>query len=279
MNRKDISHYQIPATDPLALNHPIFGAYVDGYTEEHTPFNWKILCFYIIPFACILWFIFTPFAGILVVALYLLWYFVVEKIRSLRILIYQGGFVKQIVKRSGAIAEIVEYDFDEMTGMSLSKCRNYQVIYGIRMYQRTDIELKIVKGTLPAETIITGSYRNEEEKDNRYNFKGYVAIALQRAWLPIAIEHFNRQMDVQGYGTFYDGKNKIEVGKGFIRVGKQGFSGSFQYTFQDGCLYLYHKSEEGAHFKGKVKPIKVDVNNMFDSQVFLFAADKLLGIK
>ena len=268
MNRKDISHYQIPATDPLALNHPIFGVYVDGYTDEHTPFNWSRL-----------WLLLIPFAGILFVVVYLLWHFVVERIRSLRILIYQGGFVKQIVKRSGAIAEMVEYDFNEMTGMSLSKSRNYQVTYGIRIYQRTDIKLEIVKGELPPETIIEGSYRNEKEKDNQYNFDGYAAIALQRAWLPIALKRFNEQMEAQGYGTFYDRKNKIEIGNGFIRVGEQGFSGSFQYAFQDGRLYLYHKSEEGTHFKSKVKPLQIDVNNMFDSQVFLFAADKLLGIR
>ena len=55
-------------------------------------------------------------------------------------------------------------------------------------------------------------------------------------------------------------------------------SNNFKYTFDNGELLIY-PSEEELNPNSKKKYFVIDVNNMYNKEVFFLAASQLLGIK
>ena len=252
---------EVPATD-YGL-----GKYIDGYTDSRENFNYKQL-----------WWLLLPVVGWLFLFFIVLGH-LLNHIRNWRVLLYENGIVKQTVTRSGNIAEEEVINFNDVTGISCRKTRNYQSTYGITAYTGTDVDLRVLFRDGKVVKLLSGSYKNEHDFPDKYNFIGYVSNAIINLWHPIAVNNFNREMAGKGYGTFHSDGKEIQVGSGFLRMGDNYVSGRFHYGMDSGMLTIQPDNEEGAHFSGKPKSFSINVNNMYNNTVFYAAISQFLGIK
>ena len=237
-----------------------------GYTQETVSFNWS----------CILWNL-LPLVGQILFLFHVITY-LWTKSHANRILLYEHGFIKQVVDMKGRVKKESVYDFYKINGVKYSKTRQYQNIYGIQRYNCTAVSLHILGSDNAEELIIKGSYRNENELDNQYNFVGYACNSIRSTWLQFAIDKFNKEISTVGYGTFVSKSGRVLVGKEFIQVNDQVVSPGFKYSFDSGYLYLYPNDEEGSHFKKKSKSVNINVVEMYNSDVFLMAMQQFFGI-
>lgn len=240
------------------------GAYKEGYSNIGEGFPWLSIFWNIIPVA----------------GQFIFFTKVFQHFRKKgSVLIYENGFLEQHANWKGEIKEEYPYNFNELKGVSLSKTKHFQTTYGIRTYNGTAVDLSVMENDSSVSNILKGMYRNKNERPDKYNFIGYASHAINDAWINFAIRRFNQEFAQKGYGTFYADYKTILVGKGYIKVNDDIFSGAITYSFDNGYLYLYPETEEGAHFKKKSKPIEVNVAKMFNKEVFLMAIDKFLGIR
>lgn len=261
-----IKHYVVDA-NKISIPDKGLGGYVMGFTEENKLFNWANI-----------WWILLPGAGWLFIIGHILRHWWVKSHPD-RILLYRKGFIKQSLDSKGRVKKASVINFDEIKGLLYGKTRRYQVIYGIRSYSGTSVNLSILGTNNVKENIITGMYRNENEIDGKYNFVGYACNAISNSWTQFAIDKFNGEFSAKGYGTFATNSGEILVGKDFIKANGIIVSSGFKYSFDNGWLYLYPNAAESIHFKQRSKPVAINVAEMYNKEVFLMAINQLHGIK
>lgn len=248
------------------------GEFVEGYSSQRNPFNYKFL----------LWLL-VPIAGQIVVVMYVLGFFLGKLLGGIEnIYIYSDGFLWEKKPLIGKHEEIV-VRYDEIGGIKYSKTRHYQTTYGIiRTYNGTHTTLEVCDREGFTICSRVNSYRNEHEAEDKYNAAAFATNSIIDRWNVIAADRFNKDMSEKGYGTFYttDGKKKVTVklGRDFIKTDNHYAGRNFKYAFQDGLLYIY-PSEEDRNYSNKEEYFTINVNEMFDNRIFLIAANQLLGIK
>ncbi|MCM1111113.1 MAG: hypothetical protein NC336_07895 [Clostridium sp.] len=254
--------------DDIQIPDEGLGEFVNGYTEERIPFSKDMILWNLLPGVGQLFFI-----G------YLVKYWMIKK-NAERILLYQSGFIHQNLDGKRLVRKENVVNFDDLNGVLVERSRQYQVIYGIRKYVRTDVCLWVSFKNNTKKRILSGSYRNEHEVDGYYNFEGFACNAINNAWMQFAFKRFNDEFAAKGYGSFTTPSGEeVLVGSDFIKIGDTVVSSGFKYSFDNGTLYLYPNAAEGGHFKTKSKPVSIYVAEMFNKEVFLTAIAHLHGIK
>lgn len=255
--------------DPAAVLIPDegLGNFRSGFTEERIRFK----------LSSIFWNI-VPFAG-QVIFLSSLFQFLWLKTHSRRVLLYEHGFIRQTLNFRREVKKETVFRYDGLKGMLLSKTRRYTSTYGIRKYGSTSVSLTILDSDNVRKNLISGSYRNENEKDDDYSFAGHVCHAINKDWLDRALFNFNDELVRKGYGSFVTSKGEVRVGKDFINVGNEYVSGGFRYSFEDGNLYLFPDMEENAKFKRKKRTVTINVSGMYNKEIFLMALNQFHGVR
>lgn len=248
------------------------GIFIEGYTNTRDPFPYKFL-----------WWFFVPFVGQIIVPFFILFYFLFKIFGAKHfVYLYKDGFLWKRNRLIGKDDE-VRVHYDDVFGVRTSKTRQYQSIYGlIDIYKGTTVYLEVCNKKY--ETIISRSfvYKNENEEEDKYNSLGFAMKAIVDKCNEIAIERFNNEMREKKYGLFltvnHGDFTAVCVGKDFIVSGDNRASKSFKYSFDNGKLLIY-PSEEELNPNSKKKYFVIDVNNMYNKEVFLLAASQFLGIK
>ena len=245
------------------------GAFVKGYSDRRTPFPWKLL----------LWFLF-PFVGWLMFIIFFSPYLAKKLIRyQENMYIYSNGFYRfstygnnKLIKRS-----LMIINFDDIIAINFPKMRHYT--YGI--YGRTNFSVLCLDSQKNDQLLWQGWYKNENEKEGKYNFKGYVALALMEAWNSIAIERHIRELKQKGYTLFYYFSStrfekflvEVQLSPEFIRVNENYIDNrNFSYQIFNGFLYIYPSKELNK------KQFTININGMYDSSIFLFLLQKYWGV-
>ena len=265
MSYTDKKHYQINPSSTLIPDFGL-GQFVEGYTDERKPFNWQNL----------LWILF-PIVGLVIILIFAIGHFM-SKLSKGRVLIFEKGFVVQDLSSSGKVKLEVPYRFDELKGISMPKIRQYQNIYGIRKYNATNFDVNALTTDNAIINVMSGSYRNEGDFPNGYNFEGYASHAIVNHWSDHALKRINRELKEKGCITFYT-PSPIVVGNGYVKYEDKTVSNPFKYYFDNGSLHLLPEKEAGSHFAKKHDELVIPVNSMYDSALFLMVISRLLGIK
>lgn len=248
------------------------GTFIEGYTNTRDSFPYKFL-----------WWLLVPIAGQIIVPLFVLFYFLGKLFGAKHfVYIYKEGFLwkrKRLIGKDDEIRVL----YDEMFGIRTFKTREYQSIYGIiNIYKGTTVYLDVCNKKY--EKILSRSfvYKNENEEEDEYNSLGFAMRALLDRWNDIAIERFNKEMREKKYGTFltttHGALTAVCVGSNFIVAGDNRASNKFKYSLENGELLIY-PSEEELNPNSKKKYFVIDVNNMYNKEVFFLAASQFLGIK
>ena len=207
-------------------------------------------------------------------------------IKKQTVYIFQEGILWVTKYIFGKSEEII-LRYDEMGGIRTSKERQYQSTYGLfKKYIGTNVILEICDKDGFSLLKRSFSYMNEKEDESMYNALGCSMVAIQNQWSDIAIRKLNHELSEKGYGTFrtieYGSfKNKkvtIKIGRDFLKADDNYAGSNFKYAFQDGSLYIY-PSEEDRNFSNKKEYFTININDMYDKEIFLQAAYQLLGIK
>lgn len=259
-----IDQYLVDA-DKINIPDEGLGAFIGGL-QDKPQFIWRLL-----------WFNLAIGIGQVFFLLYLLlhWWM---KTHPKRVLLYQNGFIKQYVDSRGKVMRQKVVNFSEVKGIRYAKTRNYKSSIFDTTYTGTSVVLSILYLNNSKKKILKGLYHNEEEVDGHYNFIGYACNAINNAWTKYAINRFNQELSLKGYGSFYTRSGDILVGRNFIDVNGTEIKPGFTYSFEDGRLYLYPNSYDVA-FKKKYKPIVVNVIDMYNQEAFLIAVGQLHGIQ
>lgn len=246
------------------------GEFVEGYTNKKDSFPYYILW----------WFLF-PIVGQILVPLIILFYYLQRLFGTKHVVyIYEKGFFwrrKSLFDQKDSLLR-----FDEIGGIRTSKTRNYNSTYGIKTYNGTTVILDICDKKGNSLFLQEFSYRNEHEEELKYNALGYVMNAILNIWNVYAFNRFNRELSEKGFCIFYTISRKVkealELGNGYIKYGGNYAGMGLKYAFQDGLLYIY-PSLEDRNFSNKNEYFIINVNDMYDKSIFLYAAQHLLGIK
>lgn len=247
------------------------GEFIEGYTNEKDTFAYKFL-----------WWLLIPIVGWTVVFMMVM-IFLLTKIFGTKqvIYLYKNGIL-WISKPFIGNGEKIVLRYDEIGGIRTSKTRMYQSTFGIKSYTGTEVVMDICDKDGYSLLLRRFNYRNEHEDNEKYNALGFAMAAILNSWNEIAINRFNEELLNQGYGTFHTtlGKDIVNVviGRDFIKTGENYVGRNFRYAFQDGLLYIY-PSEEDRNFSDKKGYFTINVNDMYDKNVFLMAASQLLGVK
>lgn len=260
-----IKHYLVHP-NKIQIPDEGLGEFVSGYTNENKPFNWTNILWNILPLG-------GQFMFFLEVGKH--WS---EKLHPSRILIYKNGFIKQKLDRKKRVIEESIVDFNRINGIMTCRTRHYRLIYGIRKYDYTEVEILVMDDKYMEESVLEGKYKNENEIDGEYNFFGYASNAVSNAWFSFSLDNFNNEYSTKGFGSFSTTEGVVLVGKDFIKVNNDVVSSGFKYAFDSGRLYLYPNAAEGGHFKQKTKPIEINVAEMYNREVFLLAIKQIHGI-
>ena len=235
------------------------GKFIVGYTDERVKFKKSFLLMLLI-----------PLIGLFVV----LYFLAIHYLKSRkRIYFFENGILVQDVRRK---SESV-FRYDEIKGISVSRTRQY--MYGI--YQGTFYHVRFLYSNMESCIFMQGSYRNEQEVIEKFNFDNYVIDTLINQWTPKAISKFNAEMRDQGYGVFYTDKDEVHLGKDFLRVGDNYISphSKFNLYFFNGSLNIsIPNTERGSLFQRKTKNFSINVNEMYNKEVFLSAIERYFGI-
>ena len=243
------------------------GKFLQGYTNERVPFNWKLLLWNLLPIAGTVMFI-------IFLSQYL-W----ERQRPKRILIFENGFIKQQLTYSGQVRKYNTFKYSDLSGILYEHTRRYQNIYGIRRYITTDIKLSVLDSNNKPTKIFSGTYKNEYEIDGHYNFIGYACNAINNSWLNIAVQRFNNQLSALGYGKFITKNGEVRVNKDFISVNGEYVTSVCKYSFDNGYLYLYPNENRDSNRKHRSQSVIINISQMYNKEVFLLALNKFYGIK
>lgn len=247
-----------------------YGEYIEGYSNTKDPFNYKFL-----------WWNIFPIVGQILVLFYVLFFFLNKLLGTKHyVYIYKEGILwKSHNVFSNKDAQI---RYDEIGGIKTSKVRHYKLIYGIRKYNCTEVVIDISDKNGNSFIKHKFNYRNENEEESKYNALGYAMKAIMNIWNEYAFERFKKELSEKGYGTFYSTSGKqrqiVEIGQGYIKSDGNYAGAGFRYNFQNGLLYIY-PTEEDLNFSDKKEYFVINVNDMYDRDIFLFVASKLLGIK
>ncbi len=260
---KDIETYLISPNDAL-IPQVGLGGYKIGFTTERVPFEWKNL-----------FWILLPIGGWLILLIFILLY-IWSKISCYRVFIYEKGIFKQ---RTGFLSKDMIYRFDDISGISVARTKQYRRIYGFDKYTGTSVSIKIELKDGSIDKFYNDRYRNEYEVEGEYEFAGYMANALTNSWIDVSLKRVNEELKRQGYATFRSEKSIVSVGRGFIKSDSNYANGQFRYSFDNGYLYIYPGGEDAVQFKNKNKYFVINVNKMYNKEVFLMTISSLLGIK
>ena len=250
---------------------PGLGEFIEGYTNKMDPFPYKLL-----------WWFLVPIVGQILVPMFVIIFFLVKLFRKKHVVyLYTDGILwesKPFIGRS----EEISLRYDEIGGIMTSKTRHYQSTYGISHYTGTEVVMDICDKDGFSLLLRKFSYRNEHETDDQYNALGFAMVSILRNWNEIALDRFNKEFSEKGFGTFRTKVGKsvvtVSIGRDFIKTEENYAGSNFKYAFQDGFLYIY-PSEEDRNFSNKKEYFTINVNDMYDNNIFLLAASQLLGIK
>lgn len=246
------------------------GTFIEGYQEVIPPFKWKWLFWNLLP--C---------AGQLFFCIYLFPYlknFILNYYKSNRVFIYENGFIVQEVRLKKKGLEYYVFNYSELKGISVTKTRKYNIIYGIRVYDETSVEVNAIDEDNREYEVIKGFYKDELDKKANHGFIGCVADVIMEHWNPIALQRFNDELAQKGYGTFRSDFTNIEISRNYIKVGKRVVERPFRYGLNQGMLYIRPQTEGNAHFKQEVEPVEINIAEMYNKDIFLLGANQLLGI-
>lgn len=243
-----------------------FGDFLSGFSNAHEPFEKKYI-----------WWNLLPIGGQIIFLTYALSHWWARR-NPQRILVFKQGFVKQDINARGEVKSQKDIDFNNVKGILCDKTRQYTLIYGIRKYNCTSFDLSVWLSDNYSQSVLTGSYRNESEEADKYNYKGYACNAINNAWLDFAIDRFNQEFSTKGFVTFYAGGDKVVVAKDYIQVNDTMISPGFTYSLNNGCLILYPEGEKGSVFKRK-KRVVIHVAKMYNKEIFLSMVGRLHGIR
>ena len=238
------------------------GNFIEGYSRKGERVNYYIFVMILIP---------VP--GLYFVIEEIIHYFKTRNIVNSYYL-YTNGFIYQ--KSDGnKILEQEVIDFNDCTGVSIAKTRTF-TWFGI--YNNTVVRFRVLSDAMKIIFDQTSSYENKKEDPHKYNICGTAFHAIIKRWNDIAIERFNHEFSEKGYGTFYsENGDIIQVGKSFIKVNSAyADANTSKFGLNNGLLYIYRESVDGGSYEKN--GLNIDVNNMFNSQVFLIAIHQLLGL-
>lgn len=245
------------------------GDFIEGYSQKGERVNYAILVLFLF-----------PIPGL---------YFVIEeflhymKTRNIvnSYYLYSGGFIYQ--RRNGTtILDQDVIDFKKVKGISLSHTR----LYGqFGMYNNTEVCLQVLNEEMSIVFNQTSSYVNKNEKTGKYNLCGQAFNAILYRWDKIALERFNHEFADKGYGTFIsrniyypDEVDMIQVGENYIKQNNAyAETGNSKFLLNDGKLQVFTESGNGNDYDKA--PLEIDINKMFNSNVFLIVIRQLLGVE
>lgn len=172
------------------------------------------------------------------------------------------------------------YRYDDIIGFSDYRTRQYTNY----IYSGTLVHIDWLSKDMQFGRFITGTYRNEYEKPSEYNFDGYLAQAVIKLWSSRALELHLQELNEKHYTSFFyikhnvfRGDELIEVKLGLERleVDGQNFNPENigRYEFYEGLLWIYPKKE------AELKKVIIDVNHMFDKNIFIAMIRTYYGIE
>ena len=170
--------------------------------------------------------------------------------------------------------------YDEIGGIKCPKTRRYQSIYGFKIYNGTNVYFEICG--IDGKILLNKSfgYKNEDEVPDNYNGLGYATLAITAVWNKIALERLNAELKSEGYATFVTSNGKgnvpVLVGRRYIQVGENVARDSYRYSLDGGMLYIWPDYDEKSK---KNKYFTINVNGMYDRDVFLLAITQLLDME
>lgn len=243
-----------------------FGDFLSGFSNAHEPFEKKYI-----------WWNLLPIGGQIIFLTYALSHWWARR-NPQRILVFKQGFVIQNINAKGMVKSQTEIDFNNIKGMLCDKTRLYTSTYGIRKYNSTSFDISVWLSDNYCQSVLKGSYRNEEEEADKYNCKGYACNAITKSWLEFAIDCFNQEFNTKGFATFYAGGDKVVVAKDYIQVNDTMIYPGFSYSLNNGYLILYPEGERGSVFKRK-KRVVIHVSKMYNKEIFLLMVGREHGIR
>lgn len=194
-----------------------------------------------------------------------------------RVLIYENGFIVQEVRFKEILEEYV-FNYSGLKEISVTKTRIYKENYHSRVYQETSVEVNARGVDKQEYEVAKGLYKDEHEKKADHGFIGCVVDAIMERWNPIALQRFNDEFAQKGYGTFRSDLSNIEISRNYIKVDDRVIESPFRYGLSEGILYIYPQIDDNAHFQQKIGPMEINIAEMYNKDVFLLAANQLLGI-
>lgn len=245
------------------------GEFVEGYTNRRDSINKKIL-----------WLLLLPIVGWVLLAVFLILALLGKFLRKTHsVYLYQDGVLWETKSIIGKSEEII-IRYDEIGGIKTSKTRQYSSIYGlVNTYQCTSVLLEICDKDGFSIIQRQFAYQNEHEKEDGYNSLGFGMNAILTTWNKIALDRLNRELNENGFCTFYTTENgkkvSVEVENYFIKSANNYAGAGLKYAFQEGILYIYPSEEDCNSSK---KYFTINVNEMYNRDVFLLAINQLLGI-
>lgn len=244
------------------------GNCIEGYTSERQKYNWKILFINLLPIVGQIIF--------LVDLLIYLW----KKSHSLRIIVFENGFVKQRLLKNGTVDKETVYPFSKVEGIQTKKTTHMTNFIVTIVYSCTEIKQRLLFKDGRKEMVLCGSYHNKHADYVNSEFLSLSCFAIEKAWLSHDLRRFNERMHNEGCASFLSGSQEIVVSREWIKVGDTTISGDFKYKIESGLLYFYVPLE-GTHArqKQKVKPIVINLGRMYNRNTFLLAIDHLHGVK
>ena len=248
-----------------------YGPFIEGYTNTRDPYNWKSL-----------WLLLFPIVGWIVVPILLLT-MLLERLLTTKhyVFIFERGVVWKSKSFYGS-ENVVSFSYEEVLGVRLSRELNYTSFYGLfRKYARTDVRFEILSKNRNVILKKRFYYQNEKEVAEEYNALGFATYKIAAMSDKHVVDLLNTELANCGYCTFYTIKGHsivpVEVGKGFIKYDGNYANANLQYAFQNGLLVIY-PSEEDCNYSSKNR-FSIDVNNMFNNNLFLGTVSQFLGIQ
>ena len=261
----DNSELALYLLDPASINVSGYGLgrFIIGYTDERGKLDKRNF----------LWLL-VPVVGWIQLPIRLISHYL--RHNCTRVCFFENGIVRQELEGKGQIKAEIVLRYDELKGISISKTRNYS--YGV--YLSTAFCVNILDSNLSNTLFMQGVYRNKNEEVEDFDMNGHILDTLVKQWSQKAIDKFNAEMQSQGYGVFYTGRQQVHVGKDFLRFGDNYVSRNFKYSFHSGMLNIFPQSaEDGSFFQKKASSFSINVNDMYNKEVFLLAINQFLGIK
>ena len=285
------SFFEIKADDPLAADHPTYGAFVEGYTNEKLAPDQmeeeeeagKKLWF---PIMTVILFILSicllriELLILSVIALIkIVWDFATKEkvqVTYARFFIYERGFVKQYWKDDDKDISTYGYDYDSIKGFTVITCK-YRDNESNYLYTEVAANMETQSGG--RGRIAYGRYENEKNLEDHHGFEYYASCAIHKKWYDHTIKTIYERLEKEGCLVFSDEHHEITVTKDNIRIGEQTIPTPLRHNLsEDGKkLYIYHKYEVPGIF-GTDRYSTIYFYDMCDLEIFKDVFIKLYGI-